>query len=376
MLPSDILSITELAINLNTMSTFNRFEVPFPSSCAPNEDCLRPYPDATVRDIGIAPEPSAGYITHLPGDPAVDLLPDDVRAHLSGQLGTPLLNELYERLWLVARKSGQNIDPLHTQKVKGRSVVPTEDPRLHLVWHRDKIYIKPVPSFLLNHNFWTIYLQPPGGKSTSQSPSKSSQSGSVAFDQSIAIGFMRSYALLVPQRLDFALAKEAHLMPDDVQDWLQWSKFIGHFRHVADEHVARRYHYGQLRLSRLNWVVRIFRPRHASTMWFYEIPHWSIGDFVARATVPLLFLFAGVSLALSSMQVILSVPADDPWFSGLGESGLQKMGTAFWVFSAAVILGWLVACAFIVGIPLVVLAWQVLWGYRKEKDRKAGISNA
>jgi hypothetical protein len=111
-------------------------------------------------------------------------------------------------------------------------------------------------------------------------------------------------------------------------------------------------------------------------MWFYEIPHWSTSDFVARATVPLLFLFAGISLALSSMQVALSVPADDPWFSGLGESGLQKIGRAFWVFSAAVILGWLVACVLIIGIPLVVLAWQVFWGYRRGKQTKTDVSDA
>lgn len=77
-----------------------------------------------------------------------------------------------------------------------------------------------------------------------------------------------------------------------------------------------------------------------------------------------------------SLQVVLSVPADDPWLSGLGESGLQKIGQAFWVFSAAVILGWLVACALILGVPLVALAWQVLWGYRKEKQRKAGVPDA
>lgn len=350
----------------------NSSRTPFPLSCAPNKDRLSLSPDARVRDVAIEP----GHITYVPGDPAVSLLPEDVRAHLSGQLTTPLLDELYERLWLVARKSGQSIDPLHTQEVKGRRIVPTEDPRLHLVWHRDKIYIKPVPAFLLNHDFWAIYLQPPAGESTTHNPKQSSHSDSVAFDRSVAIGFLRSYALLVPHRLDFALAKDAHLMPDDVQDWLQWSKFISYFRHVTDEQVARRYHYGQLRLSRLNWAVRIFRPQHASTMWFYEIPHWSTGDFVARATVPLLFLFASVSLALSSMQVILAVPADDPWFSRLGASGLQKMGRAFWVFSAAVILTWLAAGALILGIPLAVLAWQVLWGYRKERKRNASVSDA
>ena len=345
------------------MSTLIYFQIPFPSFCAPNTDRLSPY-DGVSNQNGSSDADMAGCITHVPGDPAVSLLVDNVHAHLSYHLETPLLDELYENLWLVAKKSSRNIDPLHTQRVKGRSIVPTEDPRLHLTWHRDRIYIKPVPVFLLNYEFWATYLQPSTQKSSSH------------LDASIAVGFLRSYALLVPHRLDFMLAKEAHLIPDDVKDWPQWSKFISHFRNLPDESVARRYHYGQLRLSRLNWAVRIFRPQHARTAWFYEIPYWSTTSFVSRAIVPLLFVFAGVSLALSSMQVALSVPADDPWFHGLGESGLQNIGRAFWSFSIAVILGWIAIWMLLLGIPVAILAWQVSWGLAGERKRRAGVSVA
>ncbi|KFA81587.1 hypothetical protein S40288_09616 [Stachybotrys chartarum IBT 40288] len=287
----------------------------FPSSCAPNKDNLKPHTDATIQDVSPEPEDGAGSITHVPGDPAISLLSEDVRIHLSIHLGTPLLDELYDKLWLVARKSGHNI---------------------------------------------RVLIGAP----------------SLAVDDLMALGFLRLYALLVPSRLDFALAKEAHLIPDDVKKWLQWSKFIMHFRHLVDERVARRYHYGQLRLSRLNWAVRIFRPRHASSTWFYEIPHWSTADYIARATVPLLFLFASVSLALSAMQVSLSVPTDDPWFSGIGESGSQKMGRTFWVISITVVLGSVVIFAFLLAIPLAVFVREILWGYTKERQRRAAVSDA
>lgn len=215
------------------------------------------------------------FIDHIPGEPAVSLRPSDVRDYLTKQLEVLVLDELYDKLWLFARKSGQSIDPLYAQKVKGRDIVPTEDARLHLVWGSGKIYIKPVPVFLLNYEFWTTYLQSPTSKErNSESPQSSDQSGSSGFDCSIAVGFLRSYALLVQNRLDFALAKEAHLMPDDVENWLQWSKFIRHFGRLTDERVSRRYHYGQLRLSRLNWAVRILRPKTATTWWFYEVPYW------------------------------------------------------------------------------------------------------
>ncbi|KAL3469220.1 hypothetical protein BJX99DRAFT_265411 [Aspergillus californicus] len=39
------------------------------------------------------------------------------------------------------------------------------------------------------------------------------------------------------------------------------ARFAHQFQILSDEQVAKRYHYGQIRLSRLNWAVRIFRPR-------------------------------------------------------------------------------------------------------------------
>ncbi|KAK3937342.1 hypothetical protein QBC46DRAFT_460955 [Diplogelasinospora grovesii] len=336
------------------MSSSTGPQAPFPPSCAPNWDRLDPHPDMNFPHS----EDKAGYITYIPGDPAVNLVLDEVHAHLSDQLNTPLLDELHDQLWLVGRKSGLNIDALHMQRAKGRNIIATEDPRLHLVWDRGKIYIKPVPVFLLNHDFWTIYLPPPEREPCSKNSPVPSESATVAFDRSVAVGFLRSYSLLVSHRLDFVIAKESHLIPDDI-DWPQWSRFICHLRRVEDEAVAKRFHYGQLRLSRLNWAVRIFRPRHAGTMWFYEIPHWSTTEFVAKATLPLVFVFASVSLLLSSMQVALAVPSEALRSPGISEDGLQNLSRAFWMFSIVAVLLWVV----------------VLWGYRNRgKKSVTGIA--
>ena len=151
--------------------------------------------------------------------------------------------------------------------------------------------------------------------------------------RALAMGFLRSYARLVASPLDFALAKEAHLLPDDGGnnsfDWLAWAAFIQHFRRLGDEHVAPRYHYGQLRLSRLNWAVRVFRPRSADTLWRYEVTSASINDAMAYVTLPLLFAFAIASSLLSAMQVALAVPADSLWPALARESGLQQIARAF-----------------------------------------------
>ncbi|KAJ5512054.1 hypothetical protein N7463_001606 [Penicillium fimorum] len=343
---------------------------PFPPSCALNRELMNP--PLGVNDDSSQPRNGEKTIQYIPGNPGVGLLPNEVHEYLSNELATPLLDELYNQLWLVAKRSGRHIDALHTQKIKVRSIIPTEDPKLHLIWNRNKIYIKPVPQCLLNYEFWVRYLQPLGRASLEDSSSipKIAEPDDSGFDGSIAIGFMRSYTSLVKCPLDFAIAKESYLIPTDI-DWIQWSTFINHFHLLGDDRVARRYHYGQLRLSRLNWAVRIFRPKKARTIWFYENPYWSTTEFVERATFPLVFLFASVSIALSSMQVALAVPVDQLWSHMSDDGELQAMNRSFWLFSIAVVLLWLLTWVFLLGIPFVALCSQVFWGFRNREKKQA-----
>ncbi|KAB8219540.1 hypothetical protein BDV33DRAFT_231417 [Aspergillus novoparasiticus] len=255
------------------MNTSTAFQVPFLPSHALDKQQLKPIFESKHSNISDQPtDPKA--ISYLPGEPSISLEQTTVNDYLSRELKTYLLDELY-----------------------GHLVVPTEDPSLHLIWHRNQIYIKPIPVCLFNYGFWDIYLRP---------TKNNNHQTSSTLDPSIAMGFLRSYAFLTPHRLDFILAKESHLIPEDI-DWIAWSRFIHKFRELSDEQVAQRYHYGQLRLSRLNWAVRIVRPQHANTLWFYHLPHWSITSYLSQATVPLLFIFASVSVALSAMQVIFIV---------------------------------------------------------------------
>jgi len=336
--------------------------VPFPESCALNTECL------TFRHASQQKQLSPREITsYIPGNPSIGLDRTEVSSHLSAELETRVLDELYDHLWLVARKSGDSIDALHVQRIRGRMIVPCEDPRLHLVWQHGEIYIKPIPAYLLNHEFWSTYLCLPSNPEANATEF-STGLATLTTDRSVAIGFMRSYAFLIKHQLDFILAKEAHLIPHDL-DWIRWSKFMDSFRCIEEEQVAKRYHYGQLRLSRLNWVVRLFQPQHASTGWFYEIPYWSIVEYITRATIPLLFLFASVSLALSSMQVALSVPAEALWFRSPDRHGLSSMSRAFWVFSVATLVLSAVIWVLLFCIPLLGLLRQLVWGFRKERER-------
>jgi hypothetical protein len=248
--------------------------------------------------------------------------------------------------------------------VKAREIIATEDASLHLVWHRDRIYVKPMPLCLLNYDFWTAFLpllvedivpDQPASVSPQTLPEP-------VFDRRIALGFMRSYALLVRYYVDFVLARDAHLFPAGFK-WAEWSRFIAHFRQLEDEDVAPRYHYGQLRLSRLNWAVRLFRPSFAQTKWFYVIYYWSTGMYVEYLIAPLVFGFASLSLVLLSMQVLLAVPDDELSWSRVDASLLLAMKRAFWVFSVMMLLLSGLMWALLFAVPAGVLIWQMTWGF-------------
>lgn len=132
--------------------------------------------------------------------------------------------------------------------------------------------MKPLPVYFLNYKVWTGYLSPLKSESSYENVHHLYQLTTLIFDRSVVIGFLRSYAFHVKHHLDFKIAKDLHLIPEDI-DWIQWSKFIDHFHRIRNDRVSKRYHYGQLRLSRLNWVVRIFRPSHTLSRWTYEKSH-------------------------------------------------------------------------------------------------------
>lgn len=86
---------------------------------------------------------SAAYV---PGEPTVALDASSVQEFLQRELETTVLDELYQNLWMVARKSNKSIDALHRQTSKGGSITPMEDIGLHLVWNHRTIHVKLITS--------------------------------------------------------------------------------------------------------------------------------------------------------------------------------------------------------------------------------------
>jgi hypothetical protein len=303
---------------------------------------------------------------HIPNQPDVPCGSTSVEEFLSRELGTPLLDRIYDHLWLVAKKSGRHIDSLHEHVIKQRKLTIAENPKLHLIWYHSIVFLKPIPYCLLNHDFWNDFLVP-------RAQTLGQDTYDVKFLSSscrAALGFLRSYSLLIQHESDFILAQQANLVPKSIT-YIGFARFIGAFRDLPDEAVAVRYHYGQMRLTRLNYAVRILRPLLSGNMipWNYQQHYWQTGQFLERLGAPLLLSFAAFSLVLSSMQVALAALGQNIWAS------FSKFS---WGFSVAVIL--LVAAIFIsilLGIIAVLVA-QAQFAMRKKrketKDRRVNES--
>jgi len=202
----------------------------------------------------------------LPGQPCLPL--DDavaLAACLAADLIPEELEKIASRLWVMSAQLSSNINPLHHQIVKGREIVVTEQARLHLVWIHDRMFIKPLPRYLLSHAFWERFL-------CDKPTLLGHRHDSI---RRAALGYLRTYRYLIQHESDFVIAKQDHLrlVPQDA-DWNAFCQFMSGLHRVTDVDVSGRYHYGELRLSRLNLYAPILLRRA-----YYEQVHRQYGEY-------------------------------------------------------------------------------------------------
>ncbi|KAI0844595.1 hypothetical protein F5Y00DRAFT_273922 [Daldinia vernicosa] len=262
----------------------------------------------------------------------------DAALRLPKELDCPVLDKMYPSLHFFARKSSSHIDPIHEHKVKERRICITEDPALHLVWYYNTIFIKPLSPELLSYDFWEEHLKP----SSTCRPA--------------ALGFIRSYAYLVRHRSDFIIAREENLIPaSETMTYGDFSRFIDKFRDIPDTVVSPRWRFGQLRLSRLNWAVRLLQPQvpgHRGLLQrlFYRERFWQTRYFIQEFAAPLVFVFAAFSLILAAMQVVLAARPDETW------PAFVAVSTWFSVIVIIALVAWV---TLIVAIMLAIQGWQL-----------------
>ncbi|TGJ79923.1 hypothetical protein E0Z10_g8834 [Xylaria hypoxylon] len=247
---------------------------------------------------------------------------------LARDLETGVADDLYPYLWLLATQDASHIDPLHKQLVKKRIVTIAEDPKLHLVWFYETVYIKPLPDYLLNYAMWREHIPKPPVQSVRTRP---------RYDKHrAALGFLRSYSFLIQHESDFIIAQRANLLPKYVS-FQRFQKFIQPFRSVHDDDVSHRYQYGQFRLTRLDWAVRVIRiagilhlvRTERLVPWNYQIQLWQTTQSLQFYAAPLISIFAILSLVLSSMQVVIAALGSNTW---------EVFVRVSWVFSVATII--------------------------------------
>jgi hypothetical protein len=213
---------------------------------------------------------------------------EDREAYMKLELDVSRLNRNHHQLWLAGLP--QPARSLHRQELIGRKIVVTEQADLHLVWFKKRIFIKPIPSFLLHYDSWV-------------------ELGHSHDLHREACGLLYSYTWLISRNSDLKIAHDVGLLPKDVT-WEKWTAFVADFlRHLETGYpgnINRRYTYGELRLARLNLIIRVRSIRHCSPKAFrsafFQVPDWF--SRYLRENFGWLFVgFACMSIFLNSLQV-------------------------------------------------------------------------
>jgi len=264
-----------------------------------------------------------------------------VARFLHDELSVDKLSSIQGYLWMCGRP--HNVHPLHWHRMFLRSIVVTENPSLHLTWYRDIIHVKPLPACLLDGEFWKTYI----------------------VDEKLnrdARGFLLSYVELIQHESDYNIAVELGLLPRFDGKRLPWETWCSSVQHVrGDYHLITkgRYAYGELRLSRLNFIYSALGILSFGTrvdgMALLRF-HRNYTTFLRSSFGASIIVFVYLSLILTAEQTILSTSNYPPIVSDV-----------FYWFCVVILIA---VPTIVVGILfafLVIFTWnavEVLKGFR------------
>ncbi|KAF1995469.1 hypothetical protein P154DRAFT_526276 [Amniculicola lignicola CBS 123094] len=204
---------------------------------------------------------------------------------LQQDLDLSRLNRIHGHLWMAGRP--MRARPLHRYRMLGFDLLWTQQMDLHLLKFSNRLMLKPLPEYLLCYDFWTTHI------CTDQDLYKS------------AAGFLLSYIWLIVSPLDLKVAHDNHLLPSFVT-WHWWKQFVTEFVKCIDpnalDQVNKRFHFGDLRLGRINSIYRTrFMHTHFVRGYLYGYNRYVV--FFQRNFSWILIVFVFFSLVLSAMQV-------------------------------------------------------------------------
>ncbi|KAF4331871.1 subtilisin-like serine protease [Fusarium beomiforme] len=258
-----------------------------------------------------------------------------VRTCIRTELDLHRLNKISGWLGIAGRLTPPR--PLHHQLLLSREIFITEQMDMHLIWTTGRIFVKPMPRFLLEPRFWTEYLccrqeyDCSNGESHSRGGVQECECRRL---WKCALGFLFSYAALIRHESDFFTAKDKHLLPEEVE-WPGWISFV---KQLNTEHIYPdidpRFYHGELRLSRLNKIYHLSRaPLHG------YMAHWNqYATFFQDNFAWLAGTTVYIAVVLTAMQVGLATD------SLKDNDAFQSASYGFTVFS---ILGPLICAGLI-----------------------------
>lgn len=257
------------------------------------------------------------------------------------------LHRVMHWLWLCGRTVPPR--PLHQQLLLERRIVITESLDLHLTWGKDRMFLKPLPRWLIQRATWDQHLH------NRTQPSAANQ-GSIRTTRSSALGFLLSYVALIRYENDFYIAKQNYLIPPELT-WASWKILVCEILQRGSRlrsQVADRFIYGELRLSRLDLVHQFLG---ISPLGY--LPRWnSYRRFVVDNLDVILSATVYMVVILTALQV------------GLSTDNLQDnkafQAVAFGTTILA-ILGPLVAVAVVLISCIVDFGLNWAWNRRDEK---------
>jgi hypothetical protein len=162
-----------------------------------------------------------------------------------------------------------------------------------------------------------------------------SQYGATANLRKAALGYLRTYLYLIQHESDLRVAQDPALclVPKEVT-WPQFCQFTARFNDITENEVSGRYHYGEIRLTRLNYYAPILLGKS-----HYQRENYQYRAYFARIQGPLISTFAFFSIVLNCMQVSFAAStSDDKYSSALLVAGCFWLSTLIGFFTGALML--------------------------------------
>lgn len=248
-------------------------------------------------DMGRVPQPRRNLLpaTYRTGEDNI-VAGEPTSELLHHELVPNRLEEM--RQWLKYAGRPMPPRPLHYQLVLGREIVISENIELHMVWaygNPSRIFLKPLPNYLLDNKFWSTYILPDAKTNIIGQPQLAAA----------ARGLLFSYTALIAYESDFKLAKDRGLLPAE-STWDTWqamcAKYLEHHTYAS---VSLRYWYGELRLARLDKIASLTSGSFLGGYSRVASPN-NYWDWIRQNSAVLTTLLGYVVIALTAMQVGLA----------------------------------------------------------------------